>query len=312
MAKKNKDIKYEQTIDGGQKREIAVNEQTAPLMRGILNQAQNTNTPTQTQTPQNNVNVSPTLQTAQKKEPRIYSNEKGETTGIEIDGKTYFGINQKDVDTIMEAYNSKRATPVTATGTEQATKKNIAQEQLEKAEETTKMLMTQDGEKIEPTKLDVARAFGESILSAGPGAVGGAVVGAVGGPAAPITATGGAIIGASSTALKAFRSEIRAQINENLQGKSTDLEKMKTNLNTIIANIQANPQMAGELISDFFMQVSLIERNFGQINADLSSDYAKRFGVDGVKQLTEYNAFLREGGELDNLKVKLANAVSQI
>ncbi|MAF43371.1 MAG: hypothetical protein CMI54_04250 [Parcubacteria group bacterium] len=176
---------------------------------------------------------------------------------------------------------------------------------------------------ISPTALDFGEAATAGLVGALPssirtagtlgllaaaGAKGGAVVGAAGGP---VGALGGAAIGAGVGLIAGFvssmTSNMKAQRTDTTTAQQRVLDEGKQTLNDWITLARTYPSKRQEAISNFNIQLSLIDEAHRQMKLDTKEDVLKF--ETALPNLAEFNSFYSAQGERDFLVAEMRAAL---
>ena len=247
-----------------------------------------------------------------------FTNESGRSSGVVApDGRTFLGLGPDDVNKFAEqqANIASRPTNSAPVGT--------AQNALNQAFEGQQLQgqvgqFNQQG--ISPTGLNfgeaatagivgaIPRALSLAATGAGIGLAGGA---AVGGPAAPLTATGGAVIGA----VAGFVGGIASSMISNLKSQRSDtttaqqrvLDEGKQTMKDWATLAEADPANKATYLAEYNKVSAQIDAAYRQMKLDTSRDIAKF--ETALPNLAEFEAFYAPGGERDTLDVEMRNAL---
>ena len=245
------------------------------------------------------------------RDPEVFRDQKtGNITGVTIEGKTFLGLNEEEVRSLVE----RRTKPIPGTvevgeATEERKQKSV-QESI--SEEVGKVVFTGD---VEKDKLSIEQAIKSGLAGATAGVIGGAAVGAVAGgvPTAGIGAIPGAIaVGAVSGVggfLAGFRANLKTQRTDMVKGEAQNLMKTEQNMLKLVMETNKFGDYSSTLPM-FNAQLSLIDENEQRLNLETTDDLSKWLGEDGHKQLEKYETFNSVGGMRDILILQMQNAIS--
>lgn len=238
------------------------------------------------------------IKTAASQKPAVplYTDqEKGEVTGFEKDGKTFFrppGISDEEWFGTVEKLSAKEARK-TAIPEGAVTKKQLAQEKL--GAELAGGVGQLNPEIVKAgelsSEIDIEQALSAGLVTAAPGVVAGGAAGLLGGPGAPITVPLGAGIGAGLGFLQGVKSNIAAQRRGTTSASKQGLADGEKNIRKIITAANKNPADAAEYQNLFNEQLSYIERDYGKLKLDTQGYIKDITGVDGTPELADYQRF---------------------
>ena len=284
------------------------------------------------QTPQ----VAPAPPAPQDTGPKVYKNEQGNPSGIEINGKTYLGLSPSDVASMAQADAGKnKYNPNYQPAVEQgfAAQQMQAQQQQVQAQQQAQMQqqqlmqqlagsagiqgMQQDingnyvdakGAPIDWTQVGLSTAADKGAWAtigglAGAGAVLGGTAG-LGFGAVP-GAIGGALLGIGVSIL----GNIKQQKGENIGGYKSELTDGQKYLNQLTLLVQAHPENAQNYIDGFNLQMDKIEEAHAKLYAEATSNLNAVVEQDATRELARFDNFYSPNGGRDILKMKMQNAI---
>ena len=222
------------------------------------------------------------------------SSETGEVSGVTINGRTFFGVNEKDITKITAAENQKRVAlgqkplPIMSQA--------IAAQQEEQARRNA-ALASQVGQ-LDPNILAGAQGEGTDLRQLGGAAVGGALpaIGAgIAGSLAAAPATGGVSLiltaGLVATAITQIKGNLKSQQQGKITAGGQALADGQANLKRLVTAANRDPANADLYFSMFNEQLSYIERDYGILQLDTQGFLKDLTGVDGTPQLADYGRF---------------------
>lgn len=250
--------------------------------------------------------------------PFIINSDTGEVTGVNKDGETFLGLDDKTIEAILKKRQKKQALLEGAQEQNAGVAlKNLEQDNLSIAQGVGQL--TPEQQALNPisdegaidTGFAIAGGLGGALAGGGSGAAVGASVGAgigfLGGPVSPLTvpiAAGvGVALGATIGVYKAISGDKRNNVEKTLEV----YKGSKTNMAWIINNVNAGklaPQDAQELWNIEIANLYAAERNI----KSLTDDDLDRFLSGGAVEATRINAFLRR---VPNLNLQLQQAMLQ-
>lgn len=229
----------------------------------------------------------------------IRDEETGAIKGIKLpDGRTFLGINKKEIDALASNYMSKTTPPegTVPAGTARTTAERQAQIQRLTELAQQGLLTPEELQQIEGASTDWGQALGAGVAGVIPGLLGGAAAGAIAG--APIAgvgaipgAIGGAIVGGLGTFLTSMRSNIKSQQTGQFSADTTALTKGERMLRSLITDTNQNPQNAAENIALFYHTLNLIDAAHAKTWKDSQENLNVFLGNDGTPQLAKFNTF---------------------
>lgn len=221
------------------------------------------------------------------------------------DGHVFTGLSPKDLKSILQTSQQKQAELGNAIPQEQATQAREQLQQTQQQQVQGEQLAKQVGntEGIQTPSLSDQRVdAGEAVTAGFVGGASASATGLIAGAVGVSGASGGlltvpAITVAGASALYNIRSQAKDLIALN---KDT-LEQGPKNLNNIINLANIHPELAPELLSQFNMQLALIEQAHANVNQASRSNVNKFVGADGKVELAKFEMFNTPGGQRQRL-----------
>lgn len=234
-------------------------------------------------------------------QPKVYRDEKGYLSGVEIGGKTYLGLSPDEVNQMIEGERKKTELPAGAVEMSQSQEQKRKELGIEENKRTAyELFQKYKGQplppevvsSLNPSQIDWYQALASGVT----GAAGGFVSGLVGKGIAAATGVGTlpALLLTAGTTIGGLylgiRSNIKAQIGGELSGRTIELGKGEQNLRMIITDINGggNPIQDTQL---FYENLNALKLSQAELEKDTSTFYAKGTGTDGTPELVRYDIF---------------------
>jgi hypothetical protein len=154
----------------------------------------------------------------------------------------------------------------------------------------------------------IPRALSYAVTGAGIGFTGGAVatspaggIGAI--PAAAIGAAAGFVSGISSGMI----SSMKSQRTDNTNAQQRVLDEGKQTLTDWSTMAKTDPANAEFYVSQFNLQLQLIQNAYTQMKIDTQGDLGKF--ENAIPNLAEFESFYSVGGERDALVIEMGNSI---
>jgi len=240
------------------------------------------------------------------KTPETFTDPRtGNLSGITLpDGRTFSGLSPDEVREIAERETARGVPPAgtAPVGTAQAQ----AEEQARLQAEVGQIGQTGQLTEAKQAKVNLSQAATAGAAGAIPGilggAIGGATIGALGGP---IGAVGGAIIGGLGTFVSGVLSNIKEQQRGELQAADVELKNARTNMRQLAMLASQDPVRADIYIQQYNQQLTRVIQARRQTKAEVQGDL-NSWMEDGREQLADFDSFLQPGGIADIYGQKLA------
>lgn len=259
----------------------------------------------------------PKSETKKTEEPKTQDQvfrdqDTGNISGLTIGGKTFLGLNPKDVEKVTSAKQAKQqggpATQSFEQGAQAQAQALRSQEALNNLGLSPEQIAGVQGLASE-AGIDWGQAATAGASQAVPGviagALGGAAIGAVGGP---VGAVGGALLGGVGAFLNGVRSNIKSQQKGEIASTQKVLTNAKSNLRQIRMLAQADPSRADEAIELYNQQMALVYQAQRKLKLETQGNLNK-FMDDGTEKLVEFDLFLMQGGYADLQRQRLEQAL---
>ena len=246
-------------------------------------------------------------------QPQVYRDqETGRLSGITINGKTYMGLKEEDINAILKA-QAPQPTPAGALEASnvaaQQERQNLIQnlgkltpEQIAQAQAEAQQGV---GQGFLPKNINFKQAAtagaSEAAVGVGAGIIGGSLAGGLG-------AIPGAAIGGASGFIKGAYSDIKQQQAGEVTAEQQSVIKAITNLNNIVSAVNqgANPEEAQILYNQ---QVAQVYKSWSELKLQTQGT-AAAFD-DGTKELAQFEIFFNpDGGILSTINFKMAQAIT--
>lgn len=169
---------------------------------------------------------------------------------------------------------------------ERAQKEQIRQA-FQKASESA--LTPEQLEEVGGAPIDFEQAAGAGLVAVGPGAATGAVLGGIGG--AGVGALPGAALGAVGGFVTAGLANIRGQTSGEFAADKEALTKGITAMNSLITDVNQNPQNAAQDIELFQQVLNNIDVAHAKTKRDSDEDLNRWLGKDGTRELSRFENF---------------------
>jgi hypothetical protein len=268
-----------------------------------------------------------------KNKDQVLRNEQGNISGVTIGGKTYLGLNAKDVEGITAAEQAKtkggqatQAFEQRATAAEQALQAQQMAEQQQQAISNlglnpSQIAAIQSG--LVEAPIDFGQAFTaggarilpSAITGAGTGLaaglIGGATTGAIAGTAlTPGLGTAiGAGVGLLAGLVSGVLSNIKSQQKGEISASQDVLSSAKTNMRKLSSMASKDPANAALYVDAYNMQLSQVYQAQAQIKLETSGNLNK-FMEDGTDILSDFELFLQPNGQADIYRRQLEMALT--
>ena len=163
--------------------------------------------------------------------------------------------------------------------------------------------------------INFSQAVTAGLARVGPGAVGGAAIGATAGlvgTAGALSIPGAIAVGAAGAVtgfVSGILSNIREQQKGELQAADIELRNARTSMRQLAMLASQDPSNADVYIQQFNAQLTRVHQARRQTKAEVTGDL-NSWIEDGREQLADFDAFLQEGGIADIYGQKLSVSLS--
>lgn len=250
--------------------------------------------------------------------PEVFRDVKtGNITGFTQKGQDFLGLSPAEIAQVRQTQLEKTQLPLGTAefGTAQA----AATQQFQGQQLVGQVGQVQPSTGITPTELDVGEAAVQGAVGSIPSAlrtgatiggaalIGGKIGAAVGTAAAPATAGISIPVGAAIGAAVGLVAGVVGGMTSNMKGQRTDntnaqqrvLDEGKQTLKDWSTMAKADPANREFYLSQFNLQLQLIQNAHVQMLTDTNADVLKF--ESAVPNLAEFNSFYSVGGERDAL-----------
>lgn len=256
-----------------------------------------------------------------KNENQVFRDQKtGNISGVTIGGKTYLGLNPKDVEQMTKAQAEK-----TQGGQyTQAFEQNAQVQQQQAQQQAIQQKAAGQAQNIGLSPAEIANIqagateapidWGQALTAGVANVVPSTVGGAVGGAAVGLVGTGGAAsiplavaggVGGFITGLfNGVRNNIKAQQSGEISATKDVLSAARTNMRQIATLSAKDPANAAEYVQAYNMQLALVYQAQAKLKAETSGNL-NAFMEDGTQDLSDFELFLMPNGYADIYKQKI-------
>jgi len=239
--------------------------------------------------------------------PQVFKDEKGRLSGVTIGGKTYLGLNPKDVNKMVEDYNQETTIPQGAISVQEAASMQARREAINSIQQmtpATENLNTQKEGFLSSEsagKVAMGKAITEGTL-----ALGASSVPAV--AAAPFTA-GVSLLGIPIAVTAAvlhgyitgYTGKMKEERKENIEVQYITLQRSSKNLRMLINDVNTGGDPY-EAISLFQTEMDALNKANSRLHLETQDDLNKFLNVEARVELAkfeDFNTFLRPQFERD-------------
>lgn len=221
------------------------------------------------------------------------------------DGHVFTGLSPKDLKSILQTSQQKQAELGNAVPQEQATQAREQQQQTQQQQVQGEQLAQQVGntEGVQvPALSEQGVNAGEALTAGFVGGAGASATGLIAGAVGVSGASGGLLtIPAITVAGASALYNVRSQAKDLIALNEDTLIQGQKNLNNIINLANAHPELAPQLLTDFNMQLALIEQAHSNIAQASRSNVNKFVGADGKVELARFEMFNAPAGQKQRL-----------
>ena len=246
--------------------------------------------------------------------PEVIRNEKGGVVGLKTPaGDTLLGLTDKQARDMLAIYTKQQA-PIAGTVEAQTA-------ELQRGFQKSGAKLAADignfqvnPEDIEAFQPDLGRTLGAGVT----GAIGGVVQGAAGGAllgsaGAGVGAVPGALAGAGIGAIGGIYSGAKSSIATQLAGEissgRTVIERIQTNLGSIVTDTNQNPNNAAENLQMFNAQLKIAEEAYIKLQKEVKRDVNQFLDKDATEVLVKFELFYAAGGQKDFFENQMTAAL---